>query len=412
MNYMDWEIIVSDLMLHEQWIFSLLSSWSWTDSVRKQSLERVELLFGQGKEWWSPVCGFLESCSDESLKFQILRCLIERVVAARKTLANESFSINITPMDIIHVDFMDEISKLWKHFQTGRLTLEITEQEIPEWGKGLFLQKVSELKKLWFQISVDDFWANYSNFERVSILANVWWLDEIKLDIWVFQDLYDLYNQGKNVSVQSTERITFCGEDIQVWGLINIIHWYEEVNFIVEWIENEEQALFAVDILRANMLQWFHVHRPEPLKANLQLSNPTISSMIFVSNDWFSLDYSNKLNFISYLEYPMLLPSFTQDVIAKVIKELIWYKEYAQWFRNTGEILDELWDTAEEKISEFDQGIRVIKESLSEYDGSEEAQQKLRTHVESFQTRFFSVEELKQGKKPRWDWRREKKKAA
>ena len=99
---------------------------------------------------------------------------------------NYEFSINITEDDLAEDylnDYLNEKINLYK-IDSKRVILEILEG-VSSSGKKNHIKQLNLLKKSGFKIAIDDFGAEYSNFERILDLD----IDYIKIDAKYIKDI-------------------------------------------------------------------------------------------------------------------------------------------------------------------------------------------------------------------------------
>ena len=130
--------------------------------------------------------GFLEAAKLSGLLPHITKVIVEKSFAIMST-RTEGFSINITEDDLNRdylIDFFK--SKLEKYaIDPQRVTLEILEG-ISAQGKKNHVAQLKQLKELGFMLAIDDFGAEYSNFERLLDLD----IDFIKIDARYIKDMH------------------------------------------------------------------------------------------------------------------------------------------------------------------------------------------------------------------------------
>lgn len=153
---------------------------------------------------------------------------------------NISVSVNISGVDLINKDFMPLIkSKIsqW-NFNTSNLTLEILESRIMWDYKNVLV----ELKEMWFKIAIDDFWAEWSNIDRVFEFSGELLVDYVKLDGKIIKPLptWQWVNTIKGITAD-------CHK---AW-----------IKVIAEYVENEE-ILKILNLIWVDFGQWYHFSKP------------------------------------------------------------------------------------------------------------------------------------------------------
>ena len=152
------------------------------------------------------------------------------------------FTFNLTMQDLkenaLVKWLISDYKNSWLDF--WRLTFEIVEDNMEEKEEQQVLQNISLLKKVWFKIAVDDFWAWSSNFERVLKIAP----DFIKID-WTF--VKNLVNDKKSRTI--VKLIIWLAEEI----------WAKTV---AEYVETEETQEL-LDSYWIDYSQWFLYSKPD-----------------------------------------------------------------------------------------------------------------------------------------------------
>jgi len=121
---------------------------------------------------------FLEAAQLSGLMPEITKVMIEKSFAGMQN-TKEAFSINITEDDLGRNYLVTHISKKLQQYNIApqRVILEILEG-ISSHGKQSHIKQLNELKALGLNLAIDDFGAEYSNFERILDLE----VDFIKID--------------------------------------------------------------------------------------------------------------------------------------------------------------------------------------------------------------------------------------
>ena len=144
-----------------------------------QKMEKFEVLIRivDGENIVSPVF-FLEAAKLSGMLPEITKVVIEKSFAVMQN-RSESFSINITEDDL-NRDYLVEYlqSRLRKYgIDASRVILEILEG-VSVSGKKNHIKQLKALKQMGIKLAIDDFGAEYSNFERLLELD----IDFLKID--------------------------------------------------------------------------------------------------------------------------------------------------------------------------------------------------------------------------------------
>ncbi|MBN2816148.1 MAG: EAL domain-containing protein [Campylobacterales bacterium] len=134
------------------------------------------------------------------------------------------FSINITEEDLNNQYLLEYLLKMSKKYsiEPYRVNLEILEG-ISATGKNDNIEQLKELKRKGFKISIDDFGAEYSNFERVLELD----VDIIKIDARYIKNI----DKDKK-SYEITKAIVSFAQNMQIQIVAEFVH-SKEVQQIV-----------------------------------------------------------------------------------------------------------------------------------------------------------------------------------
>jgi len=128
---------------------------------------------------------FLEPARLSGLLTKITKEMINKSFKVMSTLKYD-FSINITEDDLNRnylSTYLDDTAKKYDIDPT-RVTLEILEG-VSSTGKKNHIKQLSKIKKLGYNLAIDDFGAEYSNFERILNLD----IDFIKIDSKYIKDI-------------------------------------------------------------------------------------------------------------------------------------------------------------------------------------------------------------------------------
>jgi EAL domain-containing protein (putative c-di-GMP-specific phosphodiesterase class I) len=138
---------------------------------------------------------------------------------------NYTFSINITEDDLAEeylVDYLKEQTSKY-NVNPNRVILEILEG-VSAGGKDSHLSQLIELKKQGFKIAIDDFGAEYSNFERILDLD----VDFIKIDAKYIKNIH----KDKR-SYEITKAIAFFAKNVNISSVAEFVH-NEDVQKIIK----------------------------------------------------------------------------------------------------------------------------------------------------------------------------------
>jgi len=136
------------------------------------------------------------------------------------------FSINITEEDLDNnylLDYLKEKSNLYK-IEPYRVNLEILEG-ISASGKSDNIMQLKEIKQEGFKISIDDFGAEYSNFERVLELD----VDTLKIDAKYIKNI----DKDKK-SYEITKAIVNFAKNMQIDIVAEFVHSYDVQEIVKE----------------------------------------------------------------------------------------------------------------------------------------------------------------------------------
>ena len=182
---------------------------------------------------------FIEPARIAGMVTDITRRIIEK---AFETFSNSDmeFSINITDDDFKEeylASFLQESCKKF-HIKPKQVVLEILEN-ISEYDANHAIAQMDELKSLGFQLAIDDFGAESSNFGRVQKLQ----VDYIKIDGSFIKDIAQNYN---SLIVVKT-----------------IIYYAKHTNIktIAEYVHDEETYEIVKD-LGVDYIQGYHFSEP------------------------------------------------------------------------------------------------------------------------------------------------------
>lgn len=168
---------------------------------------------------------FLEPAKLSGLLTEITKVMIEKSFKAMSK-NNYNFSINITEDDLSRnylIDFLNSQSAKY-NIEKNRVILEILEG-ISSSAKSSNLEQLKRLKQSGYRIAIDDFGAEYSNFERILDLD----IDYIKIDAKYIKDI-----DVNPKSYEITKAITYFAKNADIECIAEFVH-----NRSVQTIVNE-----------------------------------------------------------------------------------------------------------------------------------------------------------------------------
>ncbi|MCW9012200.1 MAG: EAL domain-containing protein [Gammaproteobacteria bacterium] len=205
--------------------------------------------------WQHPELGFINPeefisiAEDTGIIFDIGNFVLRQAVTDMLSLQADHcmpdhISINISPHQFRHPDFVGQIKKIIQQFHLEHhvLTLEVTEGVIID-NLSETIDKFEQLRGLGARLSLDDFGTGYSSLSYLKRLP----LDELKIDkSFVFDVMKDPHD------AQLVETI------------INIAHQFG-LDTVAEGVENEEQLQFLKH-KSCKIYQGYYYSRPLPLE--------------------------------------------------------------------------------------------------------------------------------------------------
>lgn len=166
--------------------------------------------------------------------------LLKRLIESGKPVV--PISVNFSRVHLFSNDFIKTILEMTEsyHIPKHYIEIECTETAIT-YDSDLSIEILGKLRKLGFEIAMDDFGKGYSSLSALSSMP----LDIIKLDGGF---LYDSIGQEKDKS------------DKIITSVISLIHELS-LKVIAEGVETEEQYLFLKDI-GCEYIQGYYFSRP------------------------------------------------------------------------------------------------------------------------------------------------------
>jgi len=200
--------------------------------VKYEALVRLE----HNGEVYSPYL-FLKAARLSGLMPAIAKLMIDQSFAAiaDKTCA---LSINITEEDLNQEYLDDYLEKKAQQYgiEPQRVTLEILEG-VSSAGKINHIQQLSLLKSRGYQLAIDDFGTEYSNFERILELN----VDYVKIDAKYIKDIAE-----NNISYEVARAIVYFAKNAGIATVAEFVH-NEAVQAVVQdlGIEYSQGYLFS-----------------------------------------------------------------------------------------------------------------------------------------------------------------------
>lgn len=167
---------------------------------------------------------FLEPAKLSGLLPEITKIMIDKTLK-EMTKNNFVFSINITEDDLAEdylLEYLEEKTSSYK-ISPNRIILEILEG-VSSTGKKNHIKQLTSLKSKGFKIAIDDFGAEYSNFERILDLD----IDFIKIDAKYIKNI-----DTDKRSLEIVRAIAFFTKNVNIPCVAEFVH-NEEVQKIVD----------------------------------------------------------------------------------------------------------------------------------------------------------------------------------
>ncbi|MCD4667798.1 MAG: EAL domain-containing protein [Sulfurimonas sp.] len=157
--------------------------------------------------------------------------------------SDKEFSINITDDDFREeylIEFLQEQCKKY-NIKSSRVVLEVLEN-ISDYDASHAIQQMDRLKEIGFQIAIDDFGAESSNFARVQKLQ----IDYIKIDGGFIKDIA----QNRN-SLIIVKTIIYYAKSSNLKTIAEYVHNEETYNIIKELGIDYAQGYFLSEPLKS-----------------------------------------------------------------------------------------------------------------------------------------------------------------
>lgn len=191
---------------------------------KTKKIDKFEVLarIKNGEEIISPYV-FLEPARLSGLLPEITKMIIDK---SFKIMSSNKypFSINITEDDLSRNYLIDYLSKKTKehNIHPDRVILEVLEG-ISTTGKSSQIDQLNKLKTKGYSIAIDDFGAEYSNFERILDLD----VDFIKIDA---KYIKDIHTNAKSYEI--TRAIAFFANNANIPCIAEFVHSKDVQNVI------------------------------------------------------------------------------------------------------------------------------------------------------------------------------------
>lgn len=252
--------------------FTLRGNYSETDLIKRelsQAIEKNQLeLYYQPQvdnnkkligfeallRWKHPSKGFISPevfipvAEKSGLIIEIGKWVMERALQQiaewdrGQYLGDLAFSINISPLQLIHRDFTQDTLLTLSHYKIRpeRLKFEITETTFVYDQKRIG-DVISHFSQLGVKWAIDDFGVGYSSLKSISDFA----INDIKIDKSLIMQIFK--NESSAIVVQKTIELS------REMGL----------NVLAEGIESEEYFTYLRD-KGCHLFQGYHFARPLP----------------------------------------------------------------------------------------------------------------------------------------------------
>lgn len=163
-----------------------------------------------------------------------------------------NISINISTQQLSEYwdNLMEDIENIWKKLWEDvfkNITFEILEDD---YLKDSVFSAMKKIKDMWIKFAIDDFWSWHSSYER--ILKFEWYVDYIKIDKVLIENLVDVYWKVNNWNLEVLKSIVDMTHNI----------WAKS---ICEYVEKKEDVDALSDIW-VDYLQWYFYSRPTDIK--------------------------------------------------------------------------------------------------------------------------------------------------
>jgi len=209
---------------------------NWTKRIVKQEA----LVRMKERDKIVPPWKFLDIIKQNGYLHYLSKVMIEKVFKVALEYPEVEFNINISWQDLINPEFIMFVQHMLKIYpiKTNKITFEILEH-ISLSDNETIVNSIQALKEFWFKIALDDFWAEKSNFARLTQIRP----DYIKID-WKF--------------IQKIKQP-------EVYKVIKAIYWFAKelwIEVVAEFVSDEE-IFELVRSIWIEYSQWFFISQPQ-----------------------------------------------------------------------------------------------------------------------------------------------------
>ena len=184
---------------------------------------------------------FIEPARIAGMVTDITRRMILKAFETFQNVETE-FSVNITDDDFKEEYLLEYLQDNCKKFgiKPTQVVLEVLEN-ISDYDANHAIQQMDDLKALGFQIAIDDFGAESSNFARVQKLQ----VDYIKIDGGFIKDIADNYN-----SLIIAKTIVYYAKNSGIKTIAEFVHNEETFNIVKEIGVDYAQGYYFAEPLK------------------------------------------------------------------------------------------------------------------------------------------------------------------
>jgi len=187
---------------------------------------------------------FIAVAEDSGIIYELGDFVLKRAIEQTLRLDQplQHLSVNISPYQFRHADFVGQVAAMIKHYKLprGYLVFEITEGVVIEQLEET-IARLKQLREIGIRVSLDDFGTGYSSLSYLKRLP----LDELKIDKSFVQELE-----------------TDPSDAALVETIIKIAHQFDMVT-VAEGVETESQHAFLQD-KKCRVFQGYLFSRPLP----------------------------------------------------------------------------------------------------------------------------------------------------
>ncbi|RHW75093.1 EAL domain-containing protein [Colwellia sp. RSH04] len=197
---------------------------------------------------------FIDLAEKSGLIVNLTRWVILQVVIQIKSWVNQGYqfkvSINLSAQDIQHDTFVEYLlDTLSAHQVTPEsITLELTERDLAE-NESLVITRLTYLKSLGFQISVDDYGIGQSSLAKLKQLP----VDELKIDKEFILNL-DSNKQDQDI----TSSTILLGHKLGLSVVAEGVETQASLALLADYQCNYAQGYYLSKPLKSNeLIQWY-----------------------------------------------------------------------------------------------------------------------------------------------------------